>query len=468
MIGPASSQHLDRRQFLILAGVGVVATGCQTSPAVETVASTYPEPEQLVSVNGLLTATVDVTRQPVQIGDQTVVGTVYNGQFVGPTLRLRPGDRLELTVNNKLPDHEMTNVHFHGLHVSPSGVSDNVFIMIHAGESQTYIVDIPANHPTGTFWYHTHAHPYTEAHVFGGLAALLIVDGLSDLLPPELQGITERSVALKDYQAQDGEIIRKNIDSNAPTTRTVNGATNPTLTIASGETQLWRLANIGADIYYRIQLDGHPFHVLTVDGNPVWRVDSPDSIVMPPGSRFDVLVQGGQAGDYTLRTLAYDQQGDMYPDAPLATVTVTPSDQTPAAIPTKVVEPYDLRNTPVDKARTIRFSKDQAMGHFLIDGNMYDEARIDQTVQLGAVEDWTIKNEDKQQHPFHIHINDFQVISVNGQPYDAVSHQEIVNVPAFGEVVVRIPFEDFTGKFVYHCHILNHADMGMMANVEVV
>lgn len=461
---------IDRRQFLALIGLGAAAVtgGCSSrnEPTGAAPPPPYPEPEQMISQDGVLKAAVEVTRERLTIGDQTVVGTVYNGAFVGPTLRLRRGDRLELSVTNSLP--EITNVHFHGLHVSPSGISDNVFITIQPGSTQNYVVDIPHNHPMGTFWYHTHAHPYTEAQVFGGLAALLIVDGLTDLLPPELHGIKEQTVALKDYQAVNGAILTQNIDSNAPTTRTVNGAVNPTMTLDAGETQLWRLANIGADIYYELQLDGHQFHVLTVDGNPVWRIDAIDSLVLPPGQRLDVLVQGAKAGTYQLKTLPYDQQGDMYPQAQLATVEVRESSLAPAAIPAKLVDSYTLANTTVDNTRTVRFAKDQATGHFMIDGQMYDHNRIDQQVKLGAVEDWTIRNEDKQQHPFHIHTNDFQVMSVNGAPYDAVSFQDTVNLPANSEVVIRIPFRDFTGKFVYHCHILNHADMGMMANVEVV
>jgi suppressor of ftsI len=239
------------------------------------------------------------------------------------------------------------------------------------------------------------------------------------------------------------------------------------LSIDAGETQLWRLANIGADIYYELQLIGHPFHVIAEDGNPVWKVKAADSLVLPPGKRFDVLVQGGEPGMYTLKTLAYDQQGDKYPEEPLATLVVNESAITPAALPDKLVEPYDLSGKTVDKQRTITFSKDQATGHFLIDGKVFDENRIDQQVKLGALEEWTVRNDNSQQHPFHIHTNDVQLISVNGEPYEAVSHQDTVNLPANGEVVIRIPFDDFTGKSVYHCHILNHADMGMMATVEV-
>jgi FtsP/CotA-like multicopper oxidase with cupredoxin domain len=167
------------------------------------------------------------------------------------------------------------------------------------------------------------------------------------------------------------------------------------------------------------------------------------------------------------KTLQYDQQGDLYPETLLATVTVNPSDLTAAALPVKLVEPDDLNEGVVDVERTVTFAKDQATGHFLIDGKMFDENRIDQAVKLGALEEWTIINNNNQQHPFHIHTNDFQVISINDEPVEAFSHVDTVNLPADGKVVVRIPFLDFTGKFVYHCHILNHADMGMMATVEV-
>lgn len=459
--------RIDRRHFLGLTGGAFLVAGIGTAiPAASQEGLPLPEPEAYISGNGVLHTTITVTREAIDIGGKSVIGTVYNGAYLGPTLRLRQGDRLELDLINELP--EITNLHFHGLHVSPEGISDNVFIVVEPGATQHYTVVIPENHPTGTFWYHTHAHPYTEAQVMGGLAGLLVIDGLTDLLPDDFQNIRERTIALKDYQEKDGAILLTGIDSNAPTTRTVNGSVNPAITIDAGETQLWRLANIGADIYYNLSLDGHPFHVIANDGNPVWRVNAVESIVLPPGKRYDVLVQGGAAGTYEFKTLFYDQQGDQYPETLLATLTVNASERTPAKIPGKMVDPVDLSTAEVDNQRTITFAKDQATGHFLIDGQMFDENRIDQTVQLGALEEWTIVNDNNQQHPFHIHINDFQVVSVNGTPYEAISHEDTINLPAFGEVVIRIPFDDFTGKFVYHCHILNHADMGMMATVEVV
>ena len=104
----------------------------------------------------------------------------------------------------------------------------------------------------------------------------------------------------------------------------------------------------------------------------------------------------------------------------------------------------------------------------MIDYKMFDPRRVDQHVRLGDLEEWTLRNIDDDEHPFHIHINDFQVMSVNGQPYRARGLQDTVVLPGHGQVVIRIPFDDFSGKFVYHCHIMFHGDGGMMGVVEVV
>ena len=89
-------------------------------------------------------------------------------------------------------------------------------------------------------------------------------------------------------------------------------------------------------------------------------------------------------------------------------------------------------------------------------------------MKLGTVEEWTLTNTSDEQHPFHIHVNDFQVISIGGKPYDAHGLQDTVRLEPKQDVVIRTRFTDFTGKFVFHCHILNHEDLGMMAVVEVV
>jgi FtsP/CotA-like multicopper oxidase with cupredoxin domain len=432
----------------------------------------FPEPSEIASQNGVLHAHLTAAEQQIELAGTPVAARVYNGSFVGPTLRLSPGDTLDLQLDDALS--EPTNLHYHGTHVSPSGDSDNVLRSVPAGTTADYELDFPPDHAPGTYWYHSHAHHLSEEQVFGGMSGLIVVDGEKDLLPEGLRDIKEIPFALKDFQVgPDGQIVHDNIDSNAPTTRTVNGAVNPSLSIAPGETQLWRLANIGADIWYDVSLEGHPFYVIAEDANPVWQVWSANDLVLPPGKRFDVLVQGGSPGSYIFRTLDFDQGGDHYPDTTLATLTVGGTPVTPAAMPTSLYQQNDpvhgdLSSGKVDNKRTLVFSEDDQNNVFMIDGKQYDPNRVDQTVKLGTMEEWTIRNDTEELHPFHIHINDFQVMSINGAPYQAHSLQDTIPLPIHGEVVIRIPFRDYTGKFVYHCHILNHEDNGMMGIVEVV
>ncbi|MEV4582302.1 multicopper oxidase domain-containing protein [Nonomuraea jabiensis] len=114
------------------------------------------------------------------------------------------------------------------------------------------------------------------------------------------------------------------------------------------------------------------------------------------------------------------------------------------------------------------FSEDTRTNQFFINGKLFDPDRIDVRAKLNTTEEWRVRNLANEEHTFHVHVNDFQVISVNGRPYHARNWQDTVQLPARGEVVMRTRFRDFVGKYPLHCHILNHEDRGMMANIEVV
>jgi suppressor of ftsI len=463
----------------VVVGVAVVvliASG-RKPPSAKPLAATsglpFAEPHELRSRHGVLRARLVVERKPVSVSGRRVQGTVVNGRFAAPTLRLRPGDRMEITLVNRLS--EPTNLHFHGLHVSPRGRSDNVFLNIAPGQSFRYVVHVPRDGDPGTYWYHSHRHPLAEEQVFGGLSGVLIVDGETDRLPPWLRRVRQRVFALKDVQV-DGSgrrILAANIDSDAPTTRLVNGLVNPRLTISPGEAQLWRLANIGADIWYRLRLDGQRFIVINEDGNMRARADSAQELVLPPGKRYDVLVRGPANGTTThLRTLYYNQGGDQYPTRTLATLRSSGLAGTPLALVGGLGQSADLslrklKSSRVARRRTIVFSEDDAENKFFINGRQFNHHGIDERVKLGTVEEWRILNRTSEQHPFHIHVDDFEVLSVNGRAYHPQGEQDTVPLPAHGSVVVRLAFTDYTGRFVFHCHILNHEDNGMMATVQV-
>lgn len=419
----------------------------------------FPEPTVINSKNGLLKATIIASNYQSNISGHLIPTMLYNGSLVGPTLKVNPSDRIELNLVNSLD--EPTNLHFHGLHVSPSGDSDNVFRQVNSGETAKYLIEIPINHSSGTFWYHSHQHGLAYKQVSQGLSGLIVVDGLMDLLPKSLHDIKERTFAIKDFPIQNG--------SDVTSIRTVNGKINPSISIAPGETQLWRLSNIGSETFYNIVLPGHIFYVIAEDGVPVWSVWKSEKLLLPSGKRYDVLVTGNASlsGTYPLTALSYHQGCVICPEVALATLNVTGGKVPTSEMSSSILVSNDLSDIPVDRNRTLIFSSNVEENRYLINGNVFDPKRIDQVVHLGDTEEWTLKSMDEDEHPFHLHVNDFQVMSVNGRSYDSHGMQDTVLIPPHGEVVIRIPFKDFEGKFVYHCHILFHEDGGMMGIVEV-
>jgi suppressor of ftsI len=408
-----------------------------------------------------------------KVNNQTITAMVYNGSLPGPTYHVYPGDKVEIDLVNHL--NESTNLHFHGMHVSPANNSDNIFLDVAPGKTQYYTIDIPKNHDPGTNWYHSHLHKLSYGQVSVGLSGMFIVEGLQKLLPKPLQNITQHTFATRDFPF-DNLFVATNKLSNTITGNerlTVNGEVNPVINIKSGETQLWHLANIGPENELTVELPGHKFYVIVEDGSPVWKVWSNDTLFLPSGKRFDVLVTATGNGSIPLRS-SNDSTTAPY-DYHIAGVNIQGNQkdiQNGNIIPTNLIPKKDLNLANIANHRILNLSSNDRDWVYKIDNKTFDPNRIDQKVKLGTVEEWKLVNLDPADsgniHPFHIHVNDFQVVSVNGKPYDAHGYQDTVIIPTNGEVVIRIPFEDFVGKSVYHCHLMFHGDYGMMGTFEVV
>jgi FtsP/CotA-like multicopper oxidase with cupredoxin domain len=427
---------------------------------------TFREPPVIVSRNGVLQASLAAALTSVSVAGQKVQLMLYNGLYIPPTLRAHPGDTIRIRLANGLA--EPTNLHTHGLTVSPRGNSDNIFLHIAPGQTENYEVRLTANQAPGLFWYHPHPHTFSDAQTRNGMSGAIIVDGLLDSFPM-LRQVNERVLLLKDLQIENGHAALISIGKN--TVRTINGIVNPVLVLRPGATELWRIGNIGADLYYSLRLDGHRFRVVARDGNRLARITESDTVRLSPGARSEVLITAGAPGVYLLRTADIETgpAGNQYPGTVMATVRVEGPPMTPVALPSTLSPVEDLRGK-VTGRRTIVLSESKDGNTFFIDGKTFDEKRTDVRVKLGAVEEWTIRNDADELHTFHIHQGPYQLVSINGVPQPPDDHRDIVDVPIKGEVKVIIPFRSATkvGRFAYHCHILSHEDKGMMATIEVV
>ena len=425
------------------------------------------DPAQWVSHNGLLQVRLVEERRMVCVAGRKLWAMTYNGQYMPPTLRFRPGDTLQLALVNRLSTS--TNLHVHGLHVSPNGSSDNIFLQVKPGQTFHYTYHFPLDLAPGTYWYHPHYDP-TVPQVAGGMSGMIIVDGQTQYLPPDLRHITQHIIALKDFQLDGDAIKTQGVTIGAATNRTVNGQLNPKIRIRPGEVQLWRLANVSANIYYKVHLQGQQFHVIAQDGQPVRRVYTADSLVLAAGNRFDVLVRGGPAGSTQLQTLAYNTgpAGNQFPQTTLATVVSAGKPQAPVAMPTRFAPAQDLSHAKIAARHTVVFSENTAGTEFYINGKQFDPNRVDIRSKLNTVEEWVVRNTSGEEHTIHIHVDDFQVMSINGVPQPFRGWVDTAIIPANGQIVIRIYFTDFTGKTVFHCHMLNHEDAGMMAVLQIV
>jgi FtsP/CotA-like multicopper oxidase with cupredoxin domain len=452
---------------------------------------TMVEPPVIASKNGILKTTIVEKTGTAMFDGHPVSGlSTYDGIYAGPTLHVNPGEALNFTLQNLMATD--TNVHTHGLHVSPLGNSDNVLdVDIKPGQSFTYYHAIPPDHPQGLYWFHPHMMPFTDEQVYDGSAGLLVI-GSPDGGAPELGGLKQRLLALKninltpDGSALAPESLPPGADPGVVSPiYSVNGHVNSTMTIAPGESQVWSVGNIGNDPFFDLKLDGHTLYVVAEDGQPYTQARPVQDLVVPPGKRFSFVVQGGNPGTYQLRTMGFDSGHILWPAGVLATLVTEGPAGNPILPPTTLTPPanyfHDMSNATIAKTRTEVFNQglDPVTKQFMFTVNGEAFPNVTPLIAtLGTTEEWILVNKTHDTHPFHIHQNNFQVMDINGVAMNTGTLEDTVDIPPQttdaqgvkhdGEVRIRMEFLDFLGSYVFHCHILHHEDMGMMGIVTVV
>jgi len=359
---PRVENHLRISLFLILIGsFSWIFAGCNGSGGGPGVTPqppfTFPQPEVRESSGGMLQTTLHARIADNMLvdnfsGENRVVHTpTFEGSIPGPTLSVKPGDTLSIDMVNELPANPPVqrmgffphnpytiNLHTHGLEVSPLGISDNIFRQMPPGTTNTVKVDIPANHPSGTYWYHTHVHGTVTFQLISGMAGFLIVKGGAGTLDALPEVAAARDVVMAF------QVIRTDLKGNVPfvnqkTTQfgtfppgttdpaqqgiwstygldgasgrsfyyyTTNGATNPPLHMRPGEVQRWRLLNATDGDDLLVALQGHGLNIVAMDGITVsnmYRLKIGAPVVMGSGQRVDVLVKAGSPGTYALQAL---------------------------------------------------------------------------------------------------------------------------------------------------------------------
>ena len=554
-----SPAPISRRQLLGYGvGVGVAAAGA-ASRALPAGAATpsrtrrpratqleLPQPLPQKSQGGVLAVQLEAKRATVDMGAPKMVDTyTFNGVVPGYTWDLNAGDQLQVDLINHLAPaipapkdmtmdrpHQWTNtnLHTHGLHVSPSDNSDNVFLDIAPGDTQHYQIDIPADHTGGTMWYHPHRHGAVTQQVRAGMAGMLIVRGDIDQVPEvaaaKEQVLVMQSIELgNDYQLLDPIPDPSKTEAFFPRTTvlyTVNGTLTPKVTMYPGEVQRWRLLNAAEGKYLSLRLEKHPWNAIAYDGLTLGAPEVVEDLMLSAGNRCDVLVKAGAPGTYNLVLTPGSSQKPRIPGmppsasaqdvvhaplpakmSPQAMAAMIPTNSAPdmtvlrgeldartiltvevkgsgpaMGLPTGLPA-YNPPMPPISRTREFAFTVQRDANNefisFGVDGIPFDTNNKPYQVPLGTAEEWTLVNAHDAKlmdhaHVFHIHVNPFKLIRINGRPVSGPMWRDtfVLTKTTGDSLTFQIDFSDFRGKFVEHCHVLGHEDLGMMQSIEVI
>jgi FtsP/CotA-like multicopper oxidase with cupredoxin domain/peroxiredoxin len=490
----------------------------------------------------------------------------YNGQYVGPTIRVKPNEHFFIRLKNDMskkstgvPDNDpsaspegeqphgflVTNLHTHGLHVSPDGNSDNIFRSVNPGCSFDFeynldVGDPKRRHPSGTFWYHPHNHGSVAYQLSNGLSGALIVEGdpknCRDLESiPEIYEATtnghERILVLQlfNYRKCPDNVGRMNPnsiynvtleptfplpinltgDKDSPNGQVtaINGDINPTFTIAPGEVQRWRIIHAGWDLLRQlIWVDEHDkptndvqFNEIAIDGLATGTMKVRTPLEIAPGQRSDVLIRidpkTSVGKKYHLKQKAVPSAlatNNLASDinylaklvvqgAPQSmTLPNLHDDNTVKMLagcrpfePVKRADVYDSNGKPTATLLDgINDGSHNGLLNFLGTDDVLTYTLNGQTfhqlepvvLNIGVAQEWNVKSLVGS-HPFHIHVNPFQVISYtdpSGKKVPMNVWRDTLYIPEGSSYTIRSRFQDFVGDSVLHCHILDHEDQGMM------
>jgi FtsP/CotA-like multicopper oxidase with cupredoxin domain len=395
-------------------------------------------------------------------GSGTLTETVsYNGQSIlGPTLLWRSGSEVELHVTNDL--NEGTTAHWHGADV-PAEDDGGPHSLIDPG--QTWVADFEVIQPAATLWYHPHMMGTSAEQVFHGAAGMIIVEddnpAAADL--PNTYGVDDIPVILQDREfAADGQLsfeIDNDDDGDLNPDLTVNGTIDPYTTVPAGPVRL-RLLNGSQARVYELSVDSGDMTKIASDGGYLSSPVTLETITVGPGDRAEIIVDTSD-GPVALLDGNFGRVLELRPDGSL------PAAQFP---PQQLAEIDVITVDEIDNDRT--FVMDEVGNGWGINGNQMDMGRVDEVVRFGDTERWTITVEDGI-HTFHVHQTQFQILSINGEPPppEEAGWEDTVLVTEGREVVIAARFDSYTNPdvpYMFHCHILDHEDLGMMGQFRVV
>jgi blue copper oxidase len=401
-----------------------------------------------------------------------------NGTYLGPTIRATLGDQVAMQVTNRLP--EPTTIHWHGMHL-PAAADGGPHQPIPPGStwSPSWRIDQPA----ATLWYHPHPHGATEDHVYRGVAGLFLLDDPeAGALPlPHRYGVDDIPVILQDKRFTAGGVLDFGQSPFSPIGRLgeqilINGTHDPHLTIGHQRVRLRLLNASTARVYHLGFADDRPFELIGTDGGLLERPQPTTRVPLSPGERAEIIATFRPGERVVLRSFPPDLGLDGFQgrfagaDDSFDLLQLRAG---PRLTPSPPVPDRLVRHQQLDQAEVATTRRLELNGSSRINDLRMDLGRIDQTVTVDTTEVWEVANRSGNPHNFHVHGVQFKVSEQDGaEPAPALAGwKDSVFIPPGGTVrlLVQLPgYADAAVPYMFHCHLLQHEDNGMMGQFVVV
>jgi FtsP/CotA-like multicopper oxidase with cupredoxin domain len=420
--------------------------------------------------------TLTAREADVDVGSgQRVHAWTYDGRLPGPLIRARVGDRVVVHLKNDLP--APTTLHWHGVRVpiEMDGVPDVSQPEVKPGETFTY--DFIAR-DAGLYWYHPHVMSAAQVG-FGLYGALLIEDPSNDVDIAD-----QLTLVLSDIGFDEHGVLEP-ADSGGPAGMVfgregehilANGRIMPTLRARSGAPQRWRIVNAAKTRYFLLDLDGQPFYVIGSDGGLLEYPQKKDDLLVTPGERVDVIVtpKRPKEGALTLHANLYNRgygSVEFRTNEDVLQVAFDDRPDAPATPLPKVSRHFDAPQidgaTKVDLLLSLPpMTATNGKPEYQINGVPSWKAKPF-LAKVGERQIWTVRNDSKYAHPLHLHGFSFLPLDEKLQPIHPMAWKDTINVPIDGTVRFLVNFDERPGMWMFHCHILDHADGGMMGHVHL-
>ncbi|MCF6326990.1 MAG: multicopper oxidase domain-containing protein [Devosiaceae bacterium] len=485
--------RFSRRQLLLgTAAIGITGTAASLFFSPDSMAKSIGQSEKPLAIPPLLTGRMEGATRVFDLdiqdgqteffpGLQTKTRGI-NGSFLGPVLSLNKGENTRFNVTSAI--NENTTLHWHGFNL-PAKSDGGPHQIIEPGA--TWSPEFEIREGASTLWYHSHQMHKTAEQVWSGIAGMAIVnDEESQALGlPNNYGVDDIPIALQDRRIrQNGDMsynanphdINMGMMGDIPM---ANGTVGAVFDVTTNLVRLRLLNGANASIYTLGFIDGRTFKIIASDGGLLEKPVEAQLVQIAPGERAEIIVDmsdktNTMLASFTQRNTGGNNSGGLAIQFPFLQLHPTDELQSSNPVPATLAS---IAAPDVSKAvNTRRFVfgvRGMMMGGFTINGKQMDINVINETVPVNTTEIWEFVNESRMAHPFHIHNTQFRIIDRNGRPPrpEEAGLKDTVLVGAADTVRLLIRFDEYSDAerpYMYHCHILEHEDAGMMGQFTVV